>query len=326
MPVTPPTPGGNSGSVRYGYIDPAGRTVLKHVWITAQPFSEGLAFVESPFENRRHTRGYVDATGKLVLAVPDQICMALPFTDGLAMVAKCQDGPSRYGYMDRTGQMRIGFKYANAAPFRDGLAAVKFSDGLSAYDWGYIDTNGTVVIAPRFKDAGSFAKGVAYVEAVTNGNWIIPAVINRTGAVVVDKPFLFEWSSALFGVPSLEQFRKRQQMVFDDLLIPRCEGTVRGYVDIANRLVIQGKRFQTMRRVPGRPRAGEHRRPGRLHRHQRQPRRRTALRDGRPVLRGIGRRARRGRSDRLHQAGWHVGDRTAVARRKPPVRRTVAPG
>jgi hypothetical protein len=148
--------------------------------------------------------------------------------------------------MDRTGRMRIDFRYANAAPFHDGLAAVKFSDGLSAYDWGYVDTNGTIVVAPRFDQAGSFANGLAYVEAVTKRdglNATFPAVINRHGDVVVDKPFIMEWSRAFFGVPSLEQFRNRQNMVFDDLLIPRYEGGERGYVDASNRLVIAGARF-----------------------------------------------------------------------------------
>jgi hypothetical protein len=235
-----------NANVRYGYIDAEGRTVLEHGWITAQPFSEGLAFVESAYKNHHRTRGYVNSSGRLVLEVPDRIGMALPFTDGLALVSTTQSGPNRYGYMDRTGRMRIDFKYANAAPFHDGLAAVKLSDGLSAYDWGYVDTNGTTIIAPRFDQAGSFAKGLAYVEATANGNQIVPAVIDRKGNVVVDKPFIMEWSSAFFGVPSLEQFRKRQQMVFDDILVPRHDGPTRGYMDAANRLVIPGARFQTL--------------------------------------------------------------------------------
>jgi hypothetical protein len=237
----------NNANLRYGYIDPSGRTVLEHAWITAQPFAEGLAFVESAFKDKHRTRGYIDPTGRLAIPLPgDTVSMALPFSDGLALVANSGRGPIRYGYMDRAGQMRIDFRFSNAAPFRDGLAAVKFSDGLGAYDWGYLDTNGTVVIKPRFKDAGAFANGLAYVETIKNGNWIIPAVINRAGEVVVENPFLFEWSHALFGVPSLEQFHRRCRMVFDDMLIPRRDGTVNGYVDAANQLVIPGARFQTM--------------------------------------------------------------------------------
>jgi hypothetical protein len=237
----------HNAKVRFGYIDPTGRTVLPHIWITAQPFSEGLAFVESPYQKKhRHTRGYVDTNGQLVISVTNDITQALPFTDGLALVARHEQGRSRYGYLDRTGQIRIGFNYANAAPFREGLAAVKFSSDLNANDWGYITTNGDVAIPPRFSNAGSFGSGLAYVEIVSPDHYILPSIINRTGAAVAEKPFLFEWSHGLFGVPSLEQFHRRNGMVFDDVLIPRYDNTVRGYVDATGRLVIPGKNFQTM--------------------------------------------------------------------------------
>jgi hypothetical protein len=48
----------------------------------------------------------------------------------------------------------------------------------------------------------------------------------------------------LFGVPSLEQFHRREQVVFDDVLIPRHDGAARGYVDGKDRLVIPGGRFR----------------------------------------------------------------------------------
>ncbi len=233
-------------NARFGYIDPEGRTVIDHAWLAAQPFSEGLAFVESPYQNRQRTRGYVDASGQLALSVPDDIASTLPFTDGLALVARQEQGLLRYGYMDRAGKVCIGFDYADAAPFREGLAAVKLSGDLDAQDWGYIATNGAVAIPPRFYRAGSFGSGLAYVEVVTRDRYILPAIINRAGAVVVEKPFLFEWSHTLFGVPSLDQFHRREKGVFDDVLIPRHNGGVRGYVEAQDRLVIPGGRFQTM--------------------------------------------------------------------------------
>ena len=233
-------------NARFGYIDPDGRTVIDHAWRTAQPFSEGLAFVEGPYQNRQRTRGYVDATGLLAFSVPDDIAQTLPFTDGLALVARHEQGRLRYGYLDRAGEVRIGFDYADAAPFREGLAAVKLSRDLDAQDWGYIATNGAFAIPPRFHRAGSFGRGLAYVEVVSRDRYILPSIINRAGDVVVDKPFLFGWSHGLFGVPSLEQFHRRGQVVLDDVLIPRHDGAVRGYVDGNDRLVIPGGRFQTM--------------------------------------------------------------------------------
>jgi hypothetical protein len=45
----------HNANARFGYIDPEGRTVW-HTWLTAQPFSEGLAFVESPTRTPAHAR------------------------------------------------------------------------------------------------------------------------------------------------------------------------------------------------------------------------------------------------------------------------------
>jgi hypothetical protein len=170
IPSDPDAYARHNADLRFGYIDPSGRTVLAHRWLTAQPFSEGLAFVESPRRNRQRTRGYLDATGQLAISVTDDIAQALPFTDGLALVARQEQGRLRYGYLDRTGEIRIGFNYANAAPFREGLAAVKPSRDLDAHDWGYITTNGAVAVPPRYLRAGDFHEGLAAVALPTRPN------------------------------------------------------------------------------------------------------------------------------------------------------------
>ncbi len=233
----------NVSDVRYGYIDPAGRPVIEHAYILAQPFSEGLAFAEGPWSHRSRRRGYIDAAGGLAIPVPDSIAQAFPFTQGLALVSERRGGTLLYGYLNSSGEMGITARYANAAPFTDGLAAVKLSAAVDAQDWGYIDVRGSLVILPQFKAAGPFDNGLAYVERVTEERYLVGAVINAKGEVVVDKPHLMDWSHALFGVPSLEQHRIRTGMGFRDGLIPRLDGFERGYVDRANRLVISDPRF-----------------------------------------------------------------------------------
>ena len=233
----------NVPDVRYGYIDSAGQSVLEHAYISAQPFSEGLAFVEGPWSHHSRLRGYVDAKGRLVVPVPDSIAQALPFTDGLALVSQRQERTLRYGYLNRAGEMGIPARYANAGPFTEGLAAVKHSPDINAQDWGYIDVHGAEVIAPRFKDAGPFYHGLAYAEWVTEEHYLVGAIINTKGEVVVDKPYLMAWSHGLFGVPSLEQHRTRMGMGFNDGLIPRLDGFERAYVDKSKRVVISDPRF-----------------------------------------------------------------------------------
>jgi hypothetical protein len=74
---------------------------------------------------------------------------------------------------------------------------VKLSRDLDAHDWGYIDHQRRFAIPPRFYRAGSFGRGLAYVEVVSRDRCLLPAIIDRTGTVVVAKPFLLEWSHAI---------------------------------------------------------------------------------------------------------------------------------
>jgi hypothetical protein len=144
--------------------------------------------------------------------------------------------------MDRTGTMVVAAQYADAAPFADGLAAVKVSRDLSANDWGYIDHTGAVVITPRFKAAGSFSEGLAYAERVTEEHYLLGAVIDRHGAVVAEAPFVLELSRSLFGTPSLQQYQQRRRFTFGEGLIPKLDAATRGWVDSTGRL-IPGERF-----------------------------------------------------------------------------------
>jgi hypothetical protein len=224
--------------VRYGYLDPNGGTALPHAYIHAQPFSEGLAFVEGPWARKSRLRGFVNRSGALVVEVASTVSQALPFTEGLSLISGTVEGSLRYGFMDRSGAAVIPVRYADAAPFSEGLAAVKLSRDLGANDWGYIDRSGAMVIEPRFKAAGSFSNGLAFVEWVTKERYLLGGVIDRQGRVVVDKPYLPELSRMLFGTPSLEQVRQRREVVFGEGLVPVLDGSFRGWVDAAGRRVV----------------------------------------------------------------------------------------
>lgn len=230
-------------SLRFGYVDVAGAVVLSHVYASAQPFSEGLAMVEGPRERRVYPRRFIDRAGSPVVEVPQEVSRALPFTDGLSLVSNSDGKRARYGFMNRTGALVIPAQYADAAPFSEGLAAVKVSSDLSTNDWGYIDTKGAFVIPPRFKAAGSFSNGLAFVEWVSEERYIQSAVIDARGRHVVEKPFLPEVSRALFGTPSLAQFQARRSHRFGEPLVPTIDGGVHGYSDRSGKLVIRDARF-----------------------------------------------------------------------------------
>jgi len=97
-----------------------------------------------------------------------------------AMQFRCGGPFNLCGYIDRkTEQTLIPFKFEEAGPFSEGLAAVKF-DGT----WGYINQLGLMVIAPRFELAGSFSSGLA--EIVIDNQ---AGVIDRNGEIVVKPQF-----------------------------------------------------------------------------------------------------------------------------------------
>jgi hypothetical protein len=65
-----------------------------------------------------------------------------------------EDSNGKYGYIeDHSGKKIIPFKYDDAWPFSEGLAAVKV-DGK----WGFIDKTGKEIIPCVYSETGSFSE------------------------------------------------------------------------------------------------------------------------------------------------------------------------
>jgi hypothetical protein len=62
----------------------------------------------------------------------------------------------KYGYIDKTGQLIIPFKFSYATDFSEGLAGVEIND-----KFGYINKIGKFVIPPRFLWGHAFSEGLA---------------------------------------------------------------------------------------------------------------------------------------------------------------------
>lgn len=92
-----------------------------------------------------------------------------------------------WGYVDHDGKIVVNPQFRDAAPFSDGLAAVKVSTGLQAYGegkWGFIDRKGQIVIAPIYEKCSPFEEGLAVVSL--NGKF---GLINRQGVFVIPPAF-----------------------------------------------------------------------------------------------------------------------------------------
>ncbi len=99
---------------------------------------------------------------------------------------------SKWGFIDKTGRLVLGFQYEEAWDFSDGVAAVRVGD-----DWGFIDESGKMLIAPQFADVGPFFDGRA--QLVTDSGI---GYIDKTGEVVIPPEFegAYEFHEGLAGV------------------------------------------------------------------------------------------------------------------------------
>ncbi len=115
--------------------------------------------------------GFIDKTGKLKIKLHFDEVQS--FSQGLAAV-KTGD---KWGYVDKTGKLKINPRFDEVKSFSQGLAAVSINQ-----KWGYINKTGEVVIKPQFLTAVPFYEGVAVVDI--DGEWVH---IDQRGIVV--KPF-----------------------------------------------------------------------------------------------------------------------------------------
>src|SRR4030042_37423 len=63
-----------------------------------------------------------------------------------------------WGYIDKKGNIKIELKFQQAAPFNEGLAAVRIDN-----QWGFINSSGEFCIEPQFDYCMSFHEGRARV-------------------------------------------------------------------------------------------------------------------------------------------------------------------
>ncbi|MFV2111013.1 WG repeat-containing protein [Micromonospora sp. LOL_025] len=116
--------------------------------------------------------GFSDPDGDMVIAA--EYAEAQPFRDGLAWVRRPET--ERWSLVDRTGATVLEPSYPVVRSFSDGLAWV--SDGGDA-GWVAIDAAGEVVVPHGFADVRPFQRGVAVVR---RDGW---GAVDRNGRIVV---------------------------------------------------------------------------------------------------------------------------------------------
>jgi hypothetical protein len=121
-----------------------------------------------------------------------------------AQLLKVADRQGRFGFIDRTGKIVIGFNrlpkgIVDVSDFSEGLASFALPrppGEVASLAVGYIDETGRVVIAPGFFLGWPFRKGHALVGTIEGQR-----IINRQGQIVeFDKNLLSEFSEGLAAI------------------------------------------------------------------------------------------------------------------------------
>ena len=140
-----------------------------------------------PYIDGNGKYGFIDKSGNVV--IPFKYDSAYSFSEGLAVVRL--DG--KYGFIDKSGNKVVPCKYDWVDSFSEGLALV-ILDGKC----GFIDKSGNVVIPFKYDSAYSFSEGLAVVRL--DGKY---GFIDKIGNVVI--PFKYDWAISFSeGLASVE--------------------------------------------------------------------------------------------------------------------------
>jgi WG containing repeat len=154
---------------KLGYIDKKGKVVIQaKLFDQGFNFSEGLATVKLGDKwGYINKKGVAEMSGdKFRFDTPssrnsDYLSMSTysqgegAFSEGLAAVTE----KGKKVYINKNGQIVIGFQIDNHSKFSEGLAHITIGDKC-----GYIDKVGKIVINPQFKTCGPFSQDLAPVS------------------------------------------------------------------------------------------------------------------------------------------------------------------
>jgi hypothetical protein len=246
---------------KWGYINRAGEVVIKPQYDSAELFSEGLAFVrypnrEKPLKPGETTpelvlgAGFIDESGKVVLELESPFYLAGDgFFDGLTKFWTWESGRGNlYGYIDKSGTVKIKPQFGYAYEFVEGLAAVCVDQNC-----GFIDKTGAFVIAAKYRVAFPFSDGFAVVGM----NHDQVGFINKSGELVIEPQFgnligtMFSEGLSAVAYPNGKFGYLDNQGVLVipmqfDLALPFSEGLAAvsikgkwGYIDKSGKFVIE---------------------------------------------------------------------------------------
>lgn len=144
-----------------GYVDPAGRTVIRGGYKAANTFHEGFASVAVADPDSPLQWGLIDRNGRWV--IPAQYQAMGDMAQGLVRVMD----NGKWGYMNAQGRWVIPAQYEMAYDFSEGYARV-FQDG----HWGLVTQRGDWALHPEYDDMAAYGNGLIPVFSDKMQRWL----------------------------------------------------------------------------------------------------------------------------------------------------------
>jgi hypothetical protein len=187
----------------YGLIDRQGNEILPKQFIDIEPFSEGLAYIMNLQE-----RGYIDTNGKFVFKLEKGIA-GYGFSEGLSPVSDSKI--AKFGYVNKKGELVIGYKFDEAGQFSEGLARVFTRNIYKQGGFGFINKSGIMVIDNLYEETSKFKESRVFVAMLdSTGESFAWAVLNDDGVPLTS--FIYadckDFSNGLAAVKCSDGFWK----------------------------------------------------------------------------------------------------------------------
>ena len=153
----------------WGYKDADNNIVIEPQFSWASDFSEGLAFVLGSSGNE-HLTGYIDATGKLIISLPNAF-LGSEFIEGFAFISERRwdrtigEPPVQTGlygpfiFINRQGINIFNQEFIHVRSFNEGFAGVLLFDGRNVF----INRRGEIAFDMEFMNTQDFINGYARV-------------------------------------------------------------------------------------------------------------------------------------------------------------------
>ncbi|MHC4526738.1 MAG: WG repeat-containing protein, partial [Planctomycetota bacterium] len=231
---------------KWGYINQEGQIAIELRFDYADDFSDGLANVLIEKE-----WGYIDKSGQIKFMLDSKLdgSNEYDFHEGLALASLHlyrPRGGSRtlLGYIDKTGNMIIEARFADAGDFCEGVARVKIANVGDGDREGYIDHTGLLLIERQFTVTSDFSEGLALVLNPDRSERC--GYIDKTGEYVVEPRYFWggKFSQGLAPVQMESATAGRSRNIFP-IRPPRGRPKADrwGYIDSSGQVVID-KRFR----------------------------------------------------------------------------------